>query len=201
MRITNSKHRIKDLMNMLGLKQIDICNKSGIQSSALSNYLNGTREPRMDAIIAICDAYNINPSWLIGYKAPVYQNEVYMNEQEDSARTLAYLKQIRMDKNELRLLRIAITSYCRHILEDKIPSGDVQNVANYIIDFVEQTMNFYLMGLQVGTGKAELDSLQSEYDAKQIESLAEERDMYKKQLQEIKKMLGMPSNEEKENPT
>lgn len=76
MKASNSKERLKEMMNILNLKPVDICKKSGIQKSSLSNYLNGTREPRQDQISLICDPYGINPAWLMGYDVPMYMTKM-----------------------------------------------------------------------------------------------------------------------------
>ena len=65
-----SNQRIKELIADLGVSQIDFCNKTGIKPSALSNYLNNNRVPRQDAISKIADAYNISPTWIMGYDVP-----------------------------------------------------------------------------------------------------------------------------------
>ena len=67
---STSNKRIKELLSELGVSQIEFCNKTGIKPSALSNYLNNNRVPRQDAISRIADAYNINPTWIMGYDVP-----------------------------------------------------------------------------------------------------------------------------------
>ena len=71
MKITDSQHRITELIDFLGVNQTEFCKKTGLQKSALSNYLNGDREPRQDQISKITDAYNINPAWIMGYDVPM----------------------------------------------------------------------------------------------------------------------------------
>lgn len=71
MKITDSKHRIRELMYILGLSQTEFCNRCGLNKSALSNYLNGDREPRQDKLSLIADAFRISPSWLMGYDVPI----------------------------------------------------------------------------------------------------------------------------------
>ena len=70
MKITDSKNRLRELLNESGDSQNEMARKAGLTKSAISNYLNGTREPRQDAISKICEAYNVNPSWLMGLDAP-----------------------------------------------------------------------------------------------------------------------------------
>lgn len=66
-----SKDRIKELMDLYQINQTEFCRKTGIQKSALSNYLNGERTPRQDALKKIADAFSISPAWLLGYDVPI----------------------------------------------------------------------------------------------------------------------------------
>ena len=71
MKNTDSQHRISELLAYLDIKQTEFCKKTGLQKSALSNYLKGNRAPRQEQIAKISDAYNINPAWLMGYDVPM----------------------------------------------------------------------------------------------------------------------------------
>ena len=75
-KITNSKSRIDEIMNYFNISQSELCRRTGLQKSALSNYLNGDREPRQDQISIIADPFNINPAWLMGYDAPMFMNSL-----------------------------------------------------------------------------------------------------------------------------
>lgn len=76
MKITDTKERIKELMQMYGLNQSDFCERTKINKSALSNYLNGSRVPRQDQIAKIADAFHISASWVMGYDVPITDNNV-----------------------------------------------------------------------------------------------------------------------------
>jgi len=71
-KITNSKARIQEILDYYGMSQTELCKKTGLQKSALSNYLSGDREPRQDQISLIVDPFNINPAWFMGYDAPMF---------------------------------------------------------------------------------------------------------------------------------
>ena len=71
MKISDSKERIEQLMEMFSLNQSEFCKRTGINKSALSNYLNGDRVPRQDQIARIADAFGISASWLMGYDVPI----------------------------------------------------------------------------------------------------------------------------------
>ena len=72
MKTSNSQKRIREMMDKYGLSQTELCNRTGILKSALSNYLSGTREPRQDQKSLLADPFGINPAWLMGYDVPMY---------------------------------------------------------------------------------------------------------------------------------
>lgn len=71
MKITTTKERIKEILNYYQITQAEFCKRSGIKSSALSNYLKGEREPRQDKISMIADAFGLDPAWVMGYDVPM----------------------------------------------------------------------------------------------------------------------------------
>lgn len=70
MKITDSHNRLKELLETSGDTQADMVRKTGIEKSAISNYINGKREARQDKLIQIANAYNVNPAWLMGLDVP-----------------------------------------------------------------------------------------------------------------------------------
>lgn len=105
MKISNSKERIKALMTDLQLNQTDFCEKTGIQKSALSNYLNGNRVPRQDQISKIADAFGVSPSWLMGYDVPMYDSQSVVAD-DNRAMLLAYYDSFN-DAGRAELLKYA----------------------------------------------------------------------------------------------
>ena len=69
---SNSKLRLRELMDYFKINQTELCNRTGLQKSALSNYLNGDRNPRQDQISLIADPFGINPAWLMGYDVSMF---------------------------------------------------------------------------------------------------------------------------------
>lgn len=69
---SNSKERLQKMMDYYGINQTELCKRTGVQKSALSNYLNGDREPRQDQISLIVDPFNVNPAWFMGYDVPMF---------------------------------------------------------------------------------------------------------------------------------
>ena len=91
-KVSNSRERLIELMEFYGINQTELCKRTGLQKSALSNYLNGDREPRQNQISLIADPFNINPAWLMGYDVPM-ENSINIeveNSQEIAAAMRLY---------------------------------------------------------------------------------------------------------------
>ena len=73
MKITDSKHRIIELLNITGDSQNDFSVKTKIPKSTVSRYVNGEREPKQDKLSMIADAYHVSPAWLMGFDVPMEQ--------------------------------------------------------------------------------------------------------------------------------
>lgn len=71
MKITDSSHRLKELLRITGDSQNDMAEKTKIPKSSISHYVNGMREPRQDKLSMIADSYNVNPAWLMGLDVPM----------------------------------------------------------------------------------------------------------------------------------
>lgn len=71
MKKDNSNIRIRILLEKTNLSQSDFCRKAGIQKSALSNYLNGDRQPNQLQLARISTAFDVSPAWLMGFDVPM----------------------------------------------------------------------------------------------------------------------------------
>jgi len=58
--------RIRQAMNIRGMKQVDVSNKSGVPKSALSEYISGKYEPKQKALYLLAKALDVNVAWLMG---------------------------------------------------------------------------------------------------------------------------------------
>lgn len=101
MKSSNSKERLKELMKYYRISQTDICKRTGIGKSAISQYLSGEREPRQDKVSIIADAYSLNPAWLMGYDVPMFSAEISyeVNDEKSYNRIKEYYEKM-MELNE-----------------------------------------------------------------------------------------------------
>ena len=65
-RVATCADRIKEALNMKGLKQSDLCRLTGIPKSAISQYISGAFEPKQDRIYLLSKALNVSEAWLMG---------------------------------------------------------------------------------------------------------------------------------------
>lgn len=63
--------RIKEGMELRGLKQADLVEKTGISKGALSSYISGRYIPKQNNIYLISKALNVSESWLMGNDVPI----------------------------------------------------------------------------------------------------------------------------------
>lgn len=59
--------RLKKAMTYRNMKQVDLCNKSGIDKALISNYLSGKYKAKQDKLHKLAIALNISEGWLMGY--------------------------------------------------------------------------------------------------------------------------------------
>ena len=69
-------------MELCNKKQADIINDLGINKSAVSTWINGTRMPRMDKVQALADYFGINKSDLLEEKGTQQEDNSYYIDEE-----------------------------------------------------------------------------------------------------------------------
>ena len=83
-KVSNSQKRLQEMMDYYKISQTELCKRTGLQKSALSNYLNGDREPRQSQISLIVDPFNINPAWFMGYDVPMFLQPLSKEEESQA---------------------------------------------------------------------------------------------------------------------
>ena len=67
--------RIARALSIRGMRQYELCEKTKIPKSAISQYVSGAFEPKQDRIFLIAQALNVDPVWLMGYDVPMEKKE------------------------------------------------------------------------------------------------------------------------------
>jgi len=68
--------RLQEALNLRGMKQVDLVEKTGISKSAISQYLSGEFQPKQSNTYKIAQALNVNEAWLLGYNVPIEENRL-----------------------------------------------------------------------------------------------------------------------------
>lgn len=58
--------RLLKAMSLRGMKQVDLCERTGIGKSSISTYLSGEYEPKQRNLFKIAEALQVNVAWLMG---------------------------------------------------------------------------------------------------------------------------------------
>lgn len=61
----NWKEKVKELMEKRGINQKELSKLSGITESSISRYLSGERVPRIDIIVNLSRALEVDPDYLL----------------------------------------------------------------------------------------------------------------------------------------
>lgn len=59
--------RLSEVMKLNNKKQIDIVNDLNIPRSAISQYLSGLYEPKIERVKQLADYFGVTEEWLMGY--------------------------------------------------------------------------------------------------------------------------------------
>lgn len=63
--------RLTKALAIRGMKQSELCEKTKIPKSAISQYLSGLFEPKQDRLLILSQALDVDPVWLMGFDVPM----------------------------------------------------------------------------------------------------------------------------------
>lgn len=63
--------RFREALNLRNMKQSELCEKTNIGKSAISQYLSGSFEPKQQNVYKIALALDVSEAWLMGYDVPI----------------------------------------------------------------------------------------------------------------------------------
>lgn len=69
--MNSTAKRLKEGMEIRGIRQADLAEKTGISKGALSSYLSGRYVPKQNNIYLIAKALDVNEAWLMGADVPM----------------------------------------------------------------------------------------------------------------------------------
>lgn len=113
-RKSNCSERIATALAIRNMKQSELCERTKIPKSAISQYIGGAFEPKQDRIHLIARALDVSEAWLMGYDVPMERQEKSTPEEpkltEGEKMVLDLFRRIPEDRQPeaLELLRVAL---------------------------------------------------------------------------------------------
>ena len=74
--------RLKKALAIRNMKQSELCQKTKIPKSALSEYLKGLYDPKQDRLLLLSEALDVDPVWLMGYDVPMENEDKKISPRE-----------------------------------------------------------------------------------------------------------------------
>ena len=146
MKRENTAIRLKTIMNMRGLRQVDIlnltvpyCQKYDVKmnKSDISQYCSGKTEPNQEKLFILGNALNVNEAWLMGFDVPMERvsNKVEINRsapRSDECREILEICEQLSTHNQRKVL-----TYSKNLLSTQQMEEDL--LAAHARTDVEQT--------------------------------------------------------------
>lgn len=103
--------RIKKALSIRNMKQSELCEKTKIPKSALSEYISGVYEPKQDRVFILAQALNVDPVWLMGFDVPMEKEDKKRSPHEPTLTegeklVLELFRQIPVDQQPMVLAMI-----------------------------------------------------------------------------------------------
>ena len=67
-------NRLKKILEIRNMKQVELCEKTKLSSGLINKYLKGKAFARQDKLSILADALDTNEVWLMGYNVPMDKN-------------------------------------------------------------------------------------------------------------------------------
>ena len=69
--IESCAKRLRTALSIRNMTQSELCRRTKIATSAMSEYLSGLYDPKQDKIYIMSQALNVDPVWLMGFDVPM----------------------------------------------------------------------------------------------------------------------------------
>ena len=89
------KERLREAMELRGMRAVDLVEATGIPKGTISYYLSGKTEPKADRLYIIAQALDINEAWLLGYDVPMRRTD----DQKKNDQLAKLIVRLRRDEN------------------------------------------------------------------------------------------------------
>ena len=95
--------RLRQALAARKMRQADLCQRTGIPKSAISQYLSGAFEPKQDRVAILAHALNVQEAWLMGFDVPMERDEPAPDVSTEESALLERFRQLPPEKQRLLL--------------------------------------------------------------------------------------------------
>lgn len=113
-RKSNCSERIATALAIRNMRQAELCERTQIPKSAISQYISGAFEPKQDRIYLIARELDVSEAWLMGYDVPMERDKKTSPEElqltEGEKTILELFRLVPEDKQQmvLDMIRVAL---------------------------------------------------------------------------------------------
>lgn len=65
------ENRIAEALNLRGMKQVELCEKTGIKKSSINGWIKQNWQPKQDSLFKMAKTLDVSEMWLAGYDVPM----------------------------------------------------------------------------------------------------------------------------------
>jgi len=85
------KERLKIIMEMRGLRSVDVAENTDIPKGAISYYISGKSKPKADRLYILAQYFGVSEAWLLGYDVPM-ERTAEQKKNDDLVKIIAQMR-------------------------------------------------------------------------------------------------------------
>ena len=155
--------RLKKAMSDKQMKQVDLCNKTGIDKALISNYLSGKYKAKQDKLHKLAIALDVSEGWLMGYD--VDMDREWFEEKEPSEISIDNARYI---ETTTKTIKIPVLG--------KVPAGVPIEAIQDILGYEEIPASMLKSGNNYFALKIDGDSMYPDYKTGDIIIIRQQND-------------------------
>ncbi len=94
--VDSFKNRLQLAMNNISMKQVELCEKTGIDKTLINKYLAGKSNAKQKKLTLLANALRVSEVWLMGYDVPMH-SDVKLNSNGEPIDFIPVLSNISID--------------------------------------------------------------------------------------------------------
>lgn len=85
------KERLKTIMDMRGVRSVDVADATDVPKGAISYYISGKSKPKADRLYVLAKYFGVSEAWLLGYDVPL-ERTAEQKKNDDLVQVIAKLR-------------------------------------------------------------------------------------------------------------